>query len=61
MVAALPPEVGDAERQLHRPDEREAEHAEQHPGAQPSGGGFTDEPHALARVHGERHEHRPPS
>ena len=36
MVPALPPEVGDAERQLHRPDEREAEHAEQHSRAEPA-------------------------
>lgn len=37
IVTALPPEADDLERDLDEPDDCEAEHSEQHPGAHPSG------------------------
>ena len=56
VVPPLPPEIRDVERELRRPDEGEAEHAEQHPGAQRSRRRLAREAPALARVHRERDE-----
>ena len=53
-VVALPPEIDDRERQLGRPDEREAEHPEQHPRADRPGRRLACPAGAPARVRGER-------
>ncbi|TMJ93649.1 MAG: hypothetical protein E6G67_11760 [Actinobacteria bacterium] len=52
-VAPLPPEFGEPERHLDEPDEAEAEHAEQHPGADRTGRGLPDQPCAPRRIDGE--------
>ena len=50
-----PPDVQYRERQLRGPDEGEADHPEQHPGADRTGCGFARPAHPVA---GEEAEHR---
>jgi hypothetical protein len=52
-VAALPPDVRDGERQLGDPDEREADHPEEHPGADAPGRGFAGEAVASPGIESE--------
>ena len=54
VVAAGPPEVEQAEGELHEPDDPEPEHAEQHAGADWPGCGLADEAHPAAGVDPER-------
>ena len=56
VVAPLPPKLGEPESELAQPDEAEAEHAEQHPGADPAGGRLPREARAVAGVEPERGE-----
>jgi hypothetical protein len=56
-VAPLPPELGEAEGELDQPEEREANHGEEHPRADPPGGRLAHEPVAVARVYGQDDEH----
>ena len=54
----LPEEVGDLERQLDEPDDREAEHAEEHPRADPARRGLAHEALSSERVEDERAHRR---
>ncbi len=53
VVAALPPELDEAERELEEPDQPEAEHGEEHPGPDRAGGGLTHELRADPRIDGD--------
>ena len=57
-MPSLPPQPRDAERQLRQPDEREAQHPEQHPGADPSRGDSRMKRCAVARVERQHDEQR---
>src|SRR5438132_4726001 len=54
-VAVTPPDVQHFERQLGAPDEREADHPEQHPGADRPSRGLA---HPTDAITGEKPEHR---
>ena len=56
VMPALPPEAQESERQLRDPDEREADHPEQHPGADRPGRRLAREPRAAPRVEAEDDE-----
>jgi hypothetical protein len=53
VVAAIPPMLRDAERQVAEPDQREAEHAEEHPGADRAGCRLPGERRTALCVEGE--------
>src|SRR5438270_62708 len=57
-VAALPPELGETERELGEPDEGETDHPEQRPGADAPGGRLACEAGSVARVDREHDEER---
>ena len=52
-MAALPPEIQEPEGDLDEPDDRDSEHAQEHPGADAARRGLLGEAVAVARVHGE--------
>ena len=59
VVAPVPPHLGQPERHLRDPDEREPDHPEQHPRADPAGRRLAREADAPARVgeqHADQHE-----
>ena len=66
VMASLPPQRGHVEGQLRQPEQREAEHPEQHPRPDRPGCRLPREAHAPAGVHDEddqldHHRHRPRS
>src|SRR5581483_351880 len=58
VVAPLPPEREDRERDRDQPDEREAEHREQHPRTDRAGSRLAREPRAAPGVQGEDNQRR---
>src|SRR5207302_2373353 len=63
VMVPLPPEIEHAERQLDRPDEREAEHPEQHSRADRTGRGLprpADSPPRIDREGGDLDKRRSP-
>ena len=58
VVAPLPPERDEPERELHEPHEPEPEHAEQHPGADRARGRFAGERGTPLRVDPEDEQER---
>ena len=58
VVPPRPPDIEQRERKLDEPDDPEAEHAEQHPGADRPGGRLPGEPRPAPRVDPQRREER---